>query len=374
MSRLKFNFFIFCTITTLVGAVTLTKHNQNVKLASLAEKFTLPPAVVTSIQVEEQLWDKSLSSPGELEAAAGVMMRAELAGRIEKIFFKSGETANKGDLLLQQDISTEKKQLNAAKAAAFVAKKSFERAKLLIKRKDISQEEYEQLEASYLQLEAQADSIQSIIKKKSIYAPFSGRLGISQVDLGQLLSPNDPIVTLQDTETLLVNFFLPQKKLSNVFHNQRIQVIPEDGLDVTKLSGFISAISPEIDSKTRNIHIQAKVQNLTGLLKPGMFVDVKVILNSSSPTLSIPTTAVLYAPYGSSVYVIEEAPNGKKSVRQQFIRLGESRGDFIAVKKGLKLGQNIVSTGLFKLFNGQNVVIDNALSPKFSLDPSLKDS
>jgi membrane fusion protein (multidrug efflux system) len=221
------------------------------------------------------------------------------------------------------------------------------------------------------QSQAQADNIRATISKKTVRAPFSGHLGIRQVNLGQILREGDPIVTLQSLDPIYVDFTLPQQHLSQVRIGMPVR-ITGDVLPGVTIEGRVTAINPQVDADTRNIKIEATVNNKEQKLRPGMFVNVAVGLPARQAVLAIPATAVLYAPYGDSVFVIEEAKDGKgaKTLRQQFVRLGEKRGDFIAVASGLKEGEAIVSTGVFKLRNGQSVVIDNKLAPDFQKAPS----
>jgi membrane fusion protein (multidrug efflux system) len=315
---------------------------------------------------------------GTLEAVQGVMVTAELKGKVEDIAFDPGSKVLAGDLLVQQDISSETAQLRASEAAVKLAKITLERTRKLLTEKTVSQSEYDNADAQYKQAAAQADNIRATIAKKTIRAPFAGRLGIRLINLGQTLNEGDAIVSLQSFDPIFVNFSLPQQQLAKVRPGLTVRMTT-DALPGRTIEGKITAINPAVDAATRNIEIQATAENPEEQLRPGMFVSVNVVLPTLEKVLPIPATAVNYAPYGDSVFVVEEKKNEKNNqpsmiVRQQFIRLGEKRGDFIAVASGLKEGETIASTGVFKLRNGQSVVVNNALAPEFKLMPKTKEN
>jgi len=246
----------------------------------------------------------------------------------------------------------------------------------------IAQAEYDTAEAASRQAEAQADSVRAAIGKKTIRAPFAGRLGIRLINLGQMLREGEAIVSIQLLEPILVNFTLPQRDLGLLTPGMQVQLRTE-AVDQAPFDGSIVAIHPEIDPLTRNVRVQARVANREERLRPGMFVKVAVLLPLSKKVLVIPATAVLPAPYGDSVFVIEQGRKDAKSdekpvagtaLRQQFVRLGERRGDLVSILSGLKEGATVAATGVFKLRNGQAVVIDNRLLPKFSPAPSPENS
>jgi membrane fusion protein (multidrug efflux system) len=328
--------------------------------------------------VQTKAWETLLTSVGTLEAVQGVMVTAELKGKVENIAFEPGAKVLAGDLLVQQDISSETAQLRASEAAVKLAKITLERTRKLLTEKTVSQSEYDNADAQYKQAAAQADNIRATISKKTIRAPFAGRLGIRLINLGQTLNEGDAIVSLQSFDPIFVNFSLPQQQLAKVRPGLTVRMTT-DALPGRKIEGKITAINPAVDAATRNIEIQATAENPEEQLRPGMFVNVNVVLPTMEKVLPIPATAVLYAPYGDSVFVVEEKKNEKKGqpsliVRQQFIRLGEKRGDFIAVASGLKEGETIASTGVFKLRKGQSVVVNNSMAPEFKLMPKTKDN
>jgi membrane fusion protein (multidrug efflux system) len=337
------------------------------------EQFAPPPEVVTSTSVQADTWEASLTAIGSLDAVQGVTLTAEMTGKVVHIAFEAGNRVSSGALLVQQDISVEQAQLRAAEALSELARINFERARALLPNNAISRSDYDSSQAQLTEALAQVDNIRAMIAKKTIRAPFSGRLGIRQVNLGQVINDGQAIVTLQSLGPVFVNFLLPQQQLAKIRTGLQVRV-ESNALPGQDIPGEITAIESEVDSATRNIRVQALLANPDDQLRPGMFADVTVVLPEVKDVLTIPATAVLYAPYSDSVFVIEEnkdeagAPAGK-TVRQQFVSLGEKRGDFIVVTAGLEAGETIVSTGVFKLRNGQDVVVDNKLAPEFKLAP-----
>jgi len=370
--------FTIVGMFVLIGVLGGIKGLQISRMAADGKQFVPPPETVTTVEVHSESWESLLFSVGSLEAVQGVMVTAELTGKVVHIAFEPGAMVRTGDLLVQQDISSETAQLRASEASAALAKITLERIRKLLTEKTVSQSQYDNADAQYKQAEAQLDTIRSAISKKTIRAPFAGRLGIRLINLGQILNEGDAIVSLQSLDPIFVNFSLPQQQLAQIQSGLTVRVTT-DVLPGRVIEGKITAINPAVDAATRNIRVQATAANLKEQLRPGMFVNVAVVLPAQEKVLPIPETAVLYAPYSDSVFVVEEKKSEKnsppgKSLRQQFVRLGEKRGDFIAVLSGLKEGETIVSTGVFKLRNGQAVVVDNTLAPEFKLMPETKDN
>jgi membrane fusion protein (multidrug efflux system) len=342
------------------------------------KKFSPPPEPVNTAVARKETWESLLTAVGSLEAVQGVIVTAELSGKVERIGFEPGTKVKTGELLVQQDISAENAQLRAAEANLTLAKIDLERKSKLLAQKTISRSEYDNAEAVFKEAAAHADTIRAAIKKKTIRAPFAGRLGIRLVNMGQVLKEGDPIVSLQLIDPIFVNFSLPQQQLAQVESGLTVQVTT-DALPGQVVDGKITAINPQVDTATRNIQMQATVGNPEERLRPGMFVNVAVVLPARKDVLAIPATAVLYAPYSDSVFVVEEKKEEKNGqpgqvVRQKFVRLGEKKGDYVAIVSGLEEGDTIVSTGVFKLRNGQSVVVDNAVTPEFKLNPEPEES
>jgi len=365
-------------LMVVVGILGGIKGLQIKRMIAQGKQFSPPPEPVTTAVARKETWESLLTAVGSLEAVQGVIVTAELSGKVESIGFEPGTKVKTGDLLVQQDISAENAQLRAAEANLALAKIDLERKSKLLAQRTISRSEYDNAEAQYKQAAAQADNIRAAIKKKTIRAPFDGRLGIRLVNVGQVLKEGDAIVSLQSIDPIFVNFSLPQQQLAQVNSGLVVQVTT-DALPGKVVAGKITAINPQVDAATRNIKMQATAANTEERLRPGMFVNVAVVLPAQQKVLAIPATAVLYAPYGDSVFVVEEKKEEKNGqpgqvVRQKFVRLGEKKGDYVAIVSGLEEGDTVVSTAVFKLRNGQSVVVDNAVKPEFKLNPKPEES
>jgi membrane fusion protein (multidrug efflux system) len=367
---------ILITIITLVavlGVLGVIKGLQIERMMAQGKLNAPPPETVTTAVATAQSWESLLAATGSLTAVQGVTVTAELSGKIVNIAFKPGALVQTGELLVQQDTSSEAAQLRAAEATAAMAKLNLERFSKLMAERTISQSQLDNADASFKQAAAQADAIRAAIAKKNIRAPFTGRLGVRLVNLGQVINEGQPIVSLQALDPIFVDFSLPQQQLRMLQPGLSVRVTT-DALPGQTIEGKITAVNPQVDAATRNIRVQATVSNRQEQLRPGMYVNVAVVLPAREKVLAIPATAVLYAPYSDSVFLVEEkkAEAGGASsqvVRQQMAQLGERRGDFVAVVSGLKEGDKVVSTGAFKLRNGMTVVVDNALAPEFKLEP-----
>jgi membrane fusion protein (multidrug efflux system) len=372
---------IFLTILCLiiiVGVLAGIKTLQIRAMIAQSEQFSPPPEIVTAAPVTSDSWETLLTSVGSLDAVQGVTVTAEITGKVVEIAFEAGSRVIAGDLLVQQDIEVEKAQLRSAESVAELARIEYKRSKKLLADNVISRSDYDNAQAQLTQALAQADNIRAVIAKKTLRAPFAGRLGIRLVNLGQVIKDGEAIVSLQSLDPIFVNFLLPQQQLAQL-HTGLLVRVTSDALPGQVFTCEITAINPEVDADTRNIRLQARMANSDELLRAGMYVNVAVVLPAKQEVLTIPATAVLYAPYSDSVFVIEEkkgedgSPAGK-TVRQQFVRLGEKRGDFIAVTSGLNADESVVSTGAFKLRNGQEVKVDNKLAPEFKLAPHPEES
>jgi membrane fusion protein (multidrug efflux system) len=365
--------FSILGVVLIVAVLAGIKTMQIRSMIDSGKKFVPPPETVTTAKVTSEAWETSLGSVGSLTAVQGVIVSAELAGKVVKITFEAGTPVKKGDLLLRQDTTSEEAQLPGAVSQVNLNRANLKRADQLFKDGIISQADHDAAVSNSAQAKAQVDNIQATIAKKTLRAPFSGRLGIRQVNLGQILREGDPIVTLQALDPIFVDFTLPQQQLARVRLGQPVRVTG-DALPGETIQGRITAISPQVDADTRNIKLQATLSNRAEKLRPGMFVNTAVGLPVRLKVLTIPATSVLYAPYRDSVFVVETGKESKGkaaglALRQQFVRLAEKRGDFVAVTEGLKEGETIVSTGVFKLRNGQSVTIDNKLAPAFQQAP-----
>lgn len=368
----------FIGIVALAGFLVGTKVIQIKAMIAAGENAVVPAEVVTSATVKEDTWENTLSVTGSIAPVQGVTVSAEMAGKIVKIAFEAGAMVKAGDLLVQLDITSEEAQLRAAESSVALAKLNLDRSKELLGKTTISQAEFDASDAQFKQASAQADTIRATIAKKTIRAPFAGRLGLRLVNLGQNLKEGDPIASLQTLDPIYVNFSLPQQRVSAVAPGAIVR-ITSDAAPSENYEGKINAVNPEIDAATRNVRVQATLANPAEKLRPGMFANVVVVLPTQEKVLAIPATAVLYAPYGDSVFLIEEKKNEKTGkmeqvLRQQFVRLGTARGDFVAVASGLKAGDMVVTSGVFKLRGGMAVTIDNKLAPDAQLAPKPSNS
>lgn len=365
-------------LVLLIGALVGLKLQQFQTMFAAGAKMTQPPTTVTTHPVTADAWQPTLDAVGSVVAVQGVTVSAEVAGTVQRIAFESGATVRAGEVLVELDDAVEQAQLRSASASADLARLNLERARNLRPRNLVSQSDLDSAEAQAKQANAQVDNIRAVIAKKTIRAPFTGRLGIRLINLGQFLDGGAAIVSLQALEPVYVDFALPQQELARLRVSMVVRVT-SDAAPGQIFEGKLSVISPEVDALTRNVRLRATLDNRAGRLQPGMYVSVAAVLPTTEQVLMIPATAVLYAPYGDSVFVIEEKKDDKtgdigKVAVQKFVRLGQSRGDFVVVESGLTAGEIVVSTGVFKLRNGAAVVIDNALTPDFQLHPKPANS
>jgi membrane fusion protein (multidrug efflux system) len=359
-------------LAILIGVPTLIKFKQFETMG--AAQMEMPPETVTSEKVRSARWPNIVSATGSLVAVQGVTVSAELGGKIGEIAFESGGRVKAGDLLIRIDVSAEEAQLRSAEAAAKLARINLDRNRDLRANKTVSQADLDTAEANYKQAIAQVDNVRATIAKKTLRAPFAGQLGIRQVNLGQIVDQGTPVVTLQTIDPIYVDFSLPQRQFSILTPGTEVQVTT-DAAPGQLFKGEIIAVNPEIDEITRSVRARATLSNQGELLRPGMFANVQVMLSHAKEVLAIPATAVLYAPYGDTVFVIDEVEDeasGTKQLllRQQIIRLGDTRGDFVAVETGLKEGESVVTSGVFKLRPKMAVVIDNTLAPDAQIAPN----
>jgi membrane fusion protein (multidrug efflux system) len=340
--------------------------------------FMMPPDTVTTAQAREDIWAPALNAVGSLAAVEGTTLSNELPGTVTKIAFESGAQVKKGDLLVQLDASAEEAQLASAKAGAALADINLQRAQELRAQNSNSQSDLDSADAQAKQAEASVANLESAVAKKTITAPFTGRIGIRTVNLGQYLPAGTAIVSLQSLDPIYADFSLPQQQLVALTPGLTVHVT-SDALPDQTIDGKITAIDPQVDNATRNVQVQATLDNHDEKLRPGMFADVAVELPAKDKVLIIPATAVLATPYGDSVFVVDEAKDPTtgqdgKVLRQQFVQLGVTRGDFVAVVSGLKPGETVVTSGVFKLRNKESVIVDNTLAPNAQLAPKPSDS
>jgi membrane fusion protein (multidrug efflux system) len=365
-------------VSLLLAAITFTKLGQFSAMGEAGENMIMPPETVTAMTMENEQWEETIVATATVTAVQGVEVSAEIGGRVKRIAFESGSIVNMGDVLIQLDTASEDAQLASAEATAALAKASLARVKKLNKQNLTSQDALDSAEAKVKETVAQANNVRALIAKKTIRAPFTGRLGLRQVNLGQILREGDAIVSLQTLDPIYVDFSVPQKALSRLQPSLEVQVTV-DAAPGDPFIGKIIATNPDVDLATRSVRVRAKVANPDEVLRAGMFAKATVIMPETKTVLPVIATAIAYATFGNSVFVIDEQTDeqsgeAEKVLRQQFIRLGQTRGDFIDVIDGLKAGESVVSSGVFKLRSGMKVIIDNTLAPEPSIDPQPSNS
>lgn len=360
-------------VIAVIAAIALLKFHQIKAGAARMQQMRPAPIAVATIGATAMVWQREFHSVGSLVAVKGVTVSNELAGTIEKIAFESGDPVKQGDLLVQFNIAPDQAQLRGAEAAAALARIDLDRAKDLRAQGTNAQSDLDFAEAQYQQATASVDNLKATIAKKVITAPFSGRLGIRQVNLGQFLAVGTPIVTLQALDPLYVNFALPQQDVVGLSVGQKVQV-KIDAYPGAVFAGTVNALNAKVDDATRNLEIQATLPNADGRLTPGMFATVDVLQSKEERFITLPQSAVVYNPYGDAVYVVEQAKDDQGAavllVRQRFVQLGETRGDQVAVLKGVAAGEQVVTAGQLKLRNGAAVQVNNAVQPENSAAPT----
>jgi membrane fusion protein (multidrug efflux system) len=360
-------------VLLVAGGLGGIKMLQFKALMAAQKSFAQPPETVASAVAHEEKWQGTLTAIGSVTAVQGVTITPELAGTVREINFESGAVVAKGDLLVRLDTSSEEAQLRSLEAQVQWAKVTLDRQTTLRTNQIGSQSDFDSAEATWKQAVANADSTRAIIEKKTLRAPFAGRLGLRQVNLGQYLDAGKAIVSLQSLTPVYGDFSLPQQELGKVQPGMQVRITTDTYPD-RKFEGRLLALNPELDSSTRSVSLRATFENSDQALRPGMFGKFEVLLPEEKSVLVIPATAVLSQPYGDSVYVIEPAPGviGQKPglvVRQQIVKTGEARGDLITIKSGLKVGERVVSAGGLKLRNGMAVTENNELVPKSEKSP-----
>jgi membrane fusion protein (multidrug efflux system) len=360
-----------------IAALGLVKFRQFQEAAAQAAAFQAPPEAVTTIVARQEKWPATLSAIGTVSAVQGVTVSADLPGIVDRIAFDSGQSVREGEVLVELDTRQEQAQLAAVEAERDLARLNFERLQGLVEDGAISRAEYDQAAAEQKQTEAKVGEIRATIARKTIRAPFSGILGIRQVNLGQYLSAGNAVVPLQSLNPIYVNFGVPQQDAGQVSIGRSMRITTGDTIRVTFV-GHVTAINSIVDEATRNVQIQATLANPLGTLRPGMFVQTEVIVGASRSVVTLPASSISYAPYGDSVFVVADLQDSKgqsyRGVRQQFVKLGAARGDQIAVVSGLRPGDEIVTSGVFKLRNGAAVLVNNKVQPENKRSPKPEDS
>jgi membrane fusion protein (multidrug efflux system) len=363
-------------MAVFIGVLGLIKVRQFQAMAAQFAAMQPPPESVTTIVAQQEEWPATLSAIGTVAAVQGVTVSADLPGVVDRIAFESGRAVRKGDVLVELDTRQEQAQLAAADAQLELTTLTLERMRGLVEEDAVSRAEFDSAAAAHKQAEARIREIRATIERKTLRAPFAGVLGIRQVNLGQYVAGGDSIVPLQSLNPIYVNFGVPQQDAARIRAGRAVRITVGD-LGGAAFTGRISALDAVVDPATRNVQVQATLANPGGRLRPGMFVQTRVDLGASAPVIAVPASAINYAPYGDSVFVVAgmRTPDGQsyRGVRQQVVKLGDARGDQIAVLSGITAGEEIVTSGVFKLRNGAAVQVNNAVQPGNSPAPQPED-
>jgi membrane fusion protein, multidrug efflux system len=361
----------------IVAALGFVKFKQVQTAIGQAAAFQPPPEAVTTITAAEEEWPATLSAIGTVAAVQGVTVSADLPGTVERIGFDSGSWVREGEVLALLDTRQERAQLAAAEAQRELTRVNLERMQGLLDEHVVSRAEFDRAVADARQADARAGEIRATIERKTVRAPFAGVLGIRRANVGQYLSAGDPLVSLESLDPIYVDFGVPQQTMSNVRQGRPVHVTANDSAAVD-FTGRITAVDSVVDAATRNVQAQATIANPGGKLRPGMFVQTEVILGAPSRVVSLPASAISHAAFGDSVFIVADLKDahGKsyRGVRQQFVKVGVSRGDQISVLSGLSGGEEVVTSGLFKLRNGAAVLVNNKVLPSNSAKPKPENS
>ncbi len=367
---------MLAVMAALLAGLGFVKFRQ-IHAAGQNSNFQPPPEAVTTIVAQRETWPSTMNVIGTAMAIQGVTVSADLPGTVFRINFESGQPVRAGDVLVELDTRQERAQLAAAEAQRDLARINFGRAQELVKQGVLARTEYDNTSAQQKATEAQVGEIRATIERKTVRAPFSGVLGIRQINLGQYLAAGQAIVPLQSLNPIYVNFGVPQQTSAQVLGGRRLRVTSDD-LPGAEFNGRVTAVDSVINEATRNIQVQATLPNPNGKLRPGMFVQVQVVLGASRQAIALPASAINYAPYGDSVFVVTNLtdPKGKtyRGVRQQFVKVEGSRGDQVAVVSGVNAGDEVVTSGVFKLRNGAAVQVNNKVQPPNNPKPKPEDS
>ncbi|HMC23605.1 MAG TPA: efflux RND transporter periplasmic adaptor subunit [Thermoanaerobaculia bacterium] len=367
---------MLAVVIAFVAVIASVKTFQIKAAIAQGSSYQPPPETVTTVIAKQEEWNTTLHAIGSVAAVNGVTVSADLPGVVSAILFDSGRSVNKGDVLVLLDTKQERAQLAAAEAQRELSRLALERQKGLLANGINSQAAYDQAAAEFKQADAGVAGLRATIERKTIRAPFSGVLGIRLVNLGQYLAGGAPVVSLQALRPVYVNLTVPQQEIGKVTVGSNVEVTPE-GASAPEV-GRVAAFDSVIDEATRNVRVQATFDNRSGGLRPGMFVDAQLARGAKTLAITVPVSSISYAPFGDSVFIVEDVkgPNGKtyRGVRQQFVKLGGSRGDQVAIVTGVKPGEEVVTSGVFKLRPGAAVTVNNAIQPGNSASPKPADS
>ena len=364
-------------LIAVLGGLGFAKYRQVEAAIAMGASFQPPPTAVTTVVARKETWPSTLAVIGTAAAIQGVTVSADLPGTIDKIHFESGKWVQEGDILVELDTRQEQAQLANLEAQRDLAKVNYGRAQELVKAGVISRSDYDTATTQQKATEAQVGDVRAAIARKTIRAPFSGVLGIRQVSLGQYLAAGQAIVSLQSLSPIYVNFGVPQQDTSKLIPGHVLRITNND-LPGMSFVGRITALDSIINEQTRNIQVQAIVTNKGNRLRPGMFVQVELRVGQSREVVPLPASAINYAPYGDSVFVVSDMKDPKgityRGVRQQVVKIDGSRGDQVAIISGLNPGDEVVSSGVFRLRNGAPIQVNNTVKPSNSANPNPAES
>jgi membrane fusion protein (multidrug efflux system) len=343
----------------------------NAAKAALAARKPVPAAVTTAKAARQQ-WTRTLGSVGTLQSYQGIVIRSEIEGRIIRIAFESGARVQAGDVLVEMDTAAETAQLHSYEASARLAELNLQRARELRQTNANTQADLDANEAAFLQARANIEATKAILAKKRIVAPFDGRIGIRQVNIGQFLNKGDPLATLEAVDPIYADFALPQQDVDQLATGLPVQVTV-DAFPNQTFSGRIEAIDPRITDTTRNLRLRATLANKDESLRPGMFARIDVVLPGENNVIVLPATAVVYSPYGDSVYVVARK-DGALIAEQRWVKVGPKRGDLISILDGLKEGEEVVTVGQTKLRPGSPLKVNNTVVPDSNPAPKPAES
>ena len=358
-------------LVVLIGLLVAIKFTQISGLMKMGKDMQAagpPPEVVGTAVATEATWEDTVASVGTVSALKGVQVSNDAAGVVTAIRFDSGAIVKQGDILVELDSNVERAQMSALQARRELANTNAGRTRALVASNSIAKSQLDNDEALVKSSASDLSALQAQIARKVVRAPFSGKLGIRQINLGQYLNPGTNITTLESLDGLFVDFNLPQQSLSDVAVGSTIHVSFEDdgsGDAGAPIDGTVKAVDPAIDPITRTIKVRAAVpENVSAKLRSGMFANVELVLPKQRKYTIMPITGVTHASFGDSIYVVEN-----KKARQAFVKTGPIRGDFIAILDGVKPGDEVVTAGAFKLRNGAGVTINNSVDAGVSLNP-----
>jgi membrane fusion protein, multidrug efflux system len=359
----------------ILGSLGFIKYSQIAMLISFGEAMAAagpPPEVVATDIAKDASWESEIPAVGSISAGRGVVVSNEVPGEVRAIRFDSGDTVKQGQVLVEIDSSVERAQLRSAVARRSLARTQAERTRKLVAEKAVTQAQLDTDEAQLESANADVAALQAQIDRKTVRAPFAGKLGIRAINLGQYLTPGTMITELQSAEAVFVDFSLPQQELRRIAVGMKVRITGDN--NALGVEAPITAIDPTLDAVTRSIKVRARIDDKAAAAYPGMFVNVAVVLPEKKKVVAVPATAVVHAPYGNSVFVVEDRKDGQpgKAVRQQFVKTGETRGDFIAILEGVKANQEVVVSGAFKLRNNAPVTVNNTVKPKAELTPKVE--